>query len=131
MGSVNKAFVLGNLTADAELRSTGGGTPVSTFTVATNDVWTDGSGQRQERAEFHRIVFWGPSAEAIAPYMKKGREVHVEGQIQTRKWTDNEGNDRFTTEIKAYRVQLCGPRVEEQAPQAKRNEWSPDEEAPF
>ena len=130
MGSVNKAFILGNLTADAELRSTAGGTPVSTFTVATNDVWTDGSGQRQERAEFHRCVFWGPSAETIAPYMLKGREVHVEGQIQTRKWADSEGNDRFTTEIKAYRVQLCGPRVDA-APKPAGNDFDPDEDAPF
>ena len=130
MGSVNKAFILGNLTADAEMRTSAGGTAVANFTVATNDVWTDNSGQRQERAEFHRCVFWGPSAEAVGPYMKKGREVHVEGQIQTRKWTDNSGQDRYTTEIKAYRVQLCGPRVDEAAP-AKAANFAPDDDAPF
>ena len=135
MGSVNKALILGNLTADAEQRHTADGTAVSNFTVATNDTWTDKAGNKQERAEFHRVVLWGPTSEAINQYLVKGKQVFVEGSIQTREWEDRSGNKRWTTEIKAYRVQLLGG-AQQQAPagapqQQQQREQPFEDDAPF
>ena len=108
MASVNKVMILGNLGQDPELRNTTGGKSVTTLRVATTDTWNDQSGQRQERTEWHTIVVWGRAAENCKQYLSKGRAVFVEGRLQTRKWQDKEGHDRYSTEIVADRVQFVG-----------------------
>ena len=111
MGTVNKVIIVGNLGRDAEIRRTTGGAAVSTISVATTESWTDkSSGERQERTEWHRIVIWGKTAEALEPYLLKGRQVYVEGKLQTRKWQDRDGNDKYTTEIRSDRIVLLGGR---------------------
>ncbi len=108
MASVNKVILLGNLGRDPEVRFTQGGTPVAIFTMATTDRWSDPSGEKKEKTEWHRIVVWGKQAEIAGEYLKKGRPVFVEGSLQTREWTDREGNKRYTTEVRAQRLQLLG-----------------------
>ena len=111
MGSVNKVFLVGNLGRDAEQRHTAGGTTVSNFSLATTDTWTDkSSGQRQERTEWHRVVVWDRQAESLQPYLTKGKQICVEGRLQTREWNDRDGNKRYTTEIRADRITLLGGR---------------------
>lgn len=107
-GSVNRVILVGNLGADAELRYTGGGMAVANFRLATTEVWKDKDGQKQEQTEWHRVSLWGKMAEAVAQYLTKGKQVYVEGRIQTRKWQDKEGQDRYSTEIKADKVTLLG-----------------------
>ena len=108
MGTVNRVILVGNLGRDAELRYTGGGAAVASFSVATTETWKDKDGQKQEQTEWHRISLWGKPAEAVAQYLTKGKQVYVEGRLQTRKWQDKEGHDRYTTEVKADRVVLLG-----------------------
>ena len=108
MGSVNKVILVGNLGRDAELRYTPGGAPVSTLNLATTEVWNDKSGQRQEKTEWHRVVLWGKSAESLSEYLVKGKQIYVEGRLQTRQWDDKEGNKRYTTEIRGDRIVLLG-----------------------
>ena len=108
MGSVNKVILVGNLGRDAELRYTPGGAAVSTLNLATTEVWNDKQGQKQEKTEWHRIVLWGKQAESLQEYLVKGKQIYVEGRLQTRQWDDKEGNKRYTTEIKADRVTLLG-----------------------
>jgi single-strand DNA-binding protein len=113
MAGVNKAILIGNLGRDPELRYTQNGQAVVNFTLATSENWTDKSGERMERTEWHRIVVWGKVGELCAQYLSKGRTVYVEGRIQTREWEDKDGNKRYTTEINAQTVQfLGGPRGE-------------------
>jgi single-strand DNA-binding protein len=90
------------------VRYTQGGAPVANFTLATNESWTDKSGSRQERTEWHRVVVWGKTAEIVREHLTKGKQVYVEGSLQTRQWDDKEGNKRSTTEVKALRVVLLG-----------------------
>ncbi len=104
MASLNKAIVIGNLGKDPEIRYTAGGQAVANMTIATNERWTDKEGAKQERTEWHRIVVWGRQAENCNQYLKKGRQVYVEGRIQTREWEDKEGQKRYTTEIVASNV---------------------------
>ncbi len=108
MASLNKVILIGNLGRDPEVRYTQNSTAVANFTLATNEVWTDKAGERQERTEWHRIVVWGKQAEIVREYLAKGRQVYVEGSLQTRQWDDREGNKRTTTEIKAARVLMLG-----------------------
>ena len=109
MGSVNKVILVGNLGRDAELRYTPGGAPVATLNLATTEVWNDKtSGQKQEKTEWHRIVLWGKSAESLSEYLTKGKQIYVEGRLQTRKWQDKDGNDKYTTEIRGDRIVLLG-----------------------
>lgn len=108
MASLNKVMLIGNLGRDPEVRYTTGGSPVANFTMATTDRWTDQSGERKERTEWHRIVVWGRQAEIAGEYLRKGRSVFVEGNLQTREWTDREGNKRYTTEVRAQRFQMLG-----------------------
>jgi single-strand DNA-binding protein len=108
MASVNKVILIGNLGRDPEVRYTQNGTAVANFTLATNEVWNDKAGERQERTEWHRIVVWGKQAEIAREHLAKGKQVYVEGSIQTRQWDDREGNKRTTTEIKAQRVVMLG-----------------------
>ena len=108
MGSVNKVILVGNLGRDAELRYTTGGAAVSTLNLATTEVWNDKQGQRQEKTEWHRVVLWGKQAESLQEYLVKGKQIYVEGRLQTRQWDDKDGNKRYTTEIKADRITLLG-----------------------
>ena len=108
MGSVNKVILVGNLGRDAELRYTPGGAAVATINMATTEVWNDKGGQRQEKTEWHRIVLWGKSAESLAEYLTKGKQIYVEGRLQTRQWDDKDGNKRYTTEIRGDRIVLLG-----------------------
>jgi single-strand DNA-binding protein len=108
MGSVNKVILVGNLGRDAEMRYTPGGAPVSSFSLATTEVWNDKGGQRQEKTEWHRISLWGKTAESLQEYLLKGKQIYVEGRIQYRDWTDKDGQKRTTTEIRADRVVLLG-----------------------
>lgn len=96
---LNKAMIIGNVTRDPETRTTPSGATVANFSVATNLVWKDQSGQRQEKAEFHNVVAWRRLAETINQYVKKGSRVYVEGRIQTRSWDDQQGVKRYRTEI--------------------------------
>ena len=107
--NLNRAFILGNLTRDPELRQTPGGQAVCSFGVATNRFFNDSAGQKQKQAEFHNIVAWGRQAEVVNQYLKKGSLVLVEGRLQTRNWQDQQGVKHWRTEIIAERVQL-GPR---------------------
>ncbi|HXH28306.1 MAG TPA: single-stranded DNA-binding protein [Candidatus Polarisedimenticolia bacterium] len=108
MASVNKVILIGNLGRDPEVRYTQNGSAVANFTLATNEVWNDKSGERQERTEWHRIVVWGKQAEIVREHLTKGKQVYIEGSLQTRQWDDREGNKRTTTEIKANRVVMLG-----------------------
>ena len=98
-GGVNKVILIGNLGADPELRYTPGGQAVCEMRLATNESWTDKSGQQQERTEWHRVVVWGKPAEICTQYLTKGQKLYVEGRLQTRTWDDKEGNKRYSTEI--------------------------------
>ncbi len=101
MYSLNRAQVIGNVTRDPEVRQTSGNQAVASFSVATNRVWTDQSGQKQEKAEFHNIVAWGKLAEIVSQFVKKGRKLFVEGRMQTRSWDGEDGKPRYRTEIVA------------------------------
>ena len=108
MGSVNKVILVGNLGRDAELRYTPSGAAIATLNMATTEVWNDKAGQRQEKTEWHRVVLWGKPAESLTEYLTKGKQIYVEGRLQTRQWDDKEGNKRYTTEIRGDRVVLLG-----------------------
>lgn len=108
MGSVNKVLLVGNLGRDAELRYTPGGAAVATLNLATTDTWNDKGGQRHEKTEWHRLILWGKPAEALQEYLTKGKQIFVEGRLQTRQWDDKDGNKRYTTEVRVDRVVLLG-----------------------
>jgi single-strand DNA-binding protein len=108
MGSLNRVTLIGNLGADADLRYTPGGHAIARFSIATTDTWKDKNGQKQERTEWHRINLWGNVAEALREYLTKGKQVCVEGSLQTQKWTDKNGVERYTTSVRADRVVLLG-----------------------
>jgi single-strand DNA-binding protein len=108
---VNKAIIVGNLGQDPEVRYTASGTAVTNVSVATTDSWKDRqSGEQKERTEWHRVVFFSRLAEIAAEYLKKGSQVYIEGQIQTEKWQDKDGNDRWTTKIVARDMKMLGSR---------------------
>ena len=99
-GSLNKAILIGNLGRDPEIRSTQDGTKIANLSLATSESWKDkNTGERREKSEWHRVVIFGPLAEIAEKYLKKGSKVYIEGQLQTRKWTDQSGQDKYTTEI--------------------------------
>jgi single-strand DNA-binding protein len=100
-GSVNKVILVGNLGADPEIRQTQDGRPIANLSIATSESWRDkGTGERKERTEWHRVVIFSEGLAKIAEqYLKKGAKVYVEGQLQTRKWTDQSGQDKYTTEV--------------------------------
>ncbi len=108
--NLNKVFLIGRLTQDPETRSTQSGQTVTTLNMATNRVWTDKTGQKQEAVEYHRVIAWARLGEIASQYLKKGGLVMIEGRIQTRSWTDQSNNKRYTTEIVAESLQL-GPRT--------------------
>lgn len=115
---INKAIIVGNLGKDPEVRYSANGAAITNITVATSDVWKDkNTGENQERTEWHRIVFFGRLAEVAGEYLKKGSQVYIEGRIQTRKWQDQGGQDRYTTEIVANEMQMLGGRGGQGEPQ--------------
>ncbi len=109
---INKVILIGNLGADPEQRSTQAGTAMSTFNIATSERWKGQDGQMQEQTEWHRIVAWRQLAEICNEYLRKGSRVYIEGKLQTRKWQDQNGNDRYTTEIIAREMKMLTPRGE-------------------
>ena len=113
---LNKVMLIGNLGRDPEVRSIPSGQQVATFTLATNRRWTDKAGQRQEQTEWHQIVCWGKSAEIAAQYLTKGKQIFVEGRLQTRSYDDKDGKKVWTTEVVAEDVILLGGRGEGGAP---------------
>lgn len=109
MAGVNKVMIIGRLGQDPEVKYTPSGQAVANFSVATSENWTDKtSGSKQERTEWHRIVVWGRLAELCKDYLKKGRQVYIDGRLQTRSWDDRDGKKRYTTEIVANTVQFLG-----------------------
>lgn len=113
MPSVNKVILLGHLGGDPELRYLPDGSPVASFSVATNETRKDKNGEKQERTEWHRCQAWGRLAEIAGEYLKKGAPVYLEGKIRTRKWQDKNGQDRYTTEIVVERLQMLGGKRDE------------------
>ncbi len=111
MASVNKVILVGNLGRDPETRYLPDGGAVTNVSIATTDAWKDKNGEKQEKTEWHRVAFFGKLAEIAGEYLKKGSQVYVEGRLQTRKWQDKEGVDKYTTEIVADRMQMLGSRA--------------------
>ncbi len=107
---INKVILVGNLGSDPEIRYTGSGTAVCNFSLATSESYKDRDGNQVENTEWHRIVAWARLAEICGEYLKKGRQVYIEGQLQTRQWEDKDGNTKYTTEIKAREMQMLGGR---------------------
>jgi single-strand DNA-binding protein len=108
---VNKVILVGNLGRDPEVRSTPSGQPVATFTLATSRRWRDKNGQKQEQTEWHTVVCWGKQAEIAGQYLTKGKQLYVEGRLQTRSWDDrNTGEKRYKTEVVCDNFQMLGQR---------------------
>jgi single-strand DNA-binding protein len=125
MASVNKVILIGNLGKDPDVRYLPSGDAVTNISVATTDNWKDKNGEKQEHTEWHRVAFFGKLASIAGEYLKKGSPVYIEGRIRTRKWQDKDGQERFSTEIVADRMQLLGSRgggAEPMARQAKSAE---------
>lgn len=133
MRGVNKVILVGTLGADPDVKTTQNGVAVSNLSIATSESWQDQQGNKQERTEWHRVVLYRRLAEIAGQYLKKGGKVYIEGKLQTRKWQDKEGNDRYTTEILGDSLQMLGdkpqnaqnngagyqaPQYQAQAPQA-------------
>jgi single-strand DNA-binding protein len=126
MAGVNKVILIGNLGKDPELRYTPGNQAVASFSLATTERWRDRDGNPQDRTEWHNIVVWGRQAEIAKEYLSKGRQVYIEGRIQTRSWEDKDGNKRYTTEVIAQRLNFLGSRADQPAATAT----SPGTEGP-
>ena len=128
---INKVILVGNLGNDPEIRYTPGGAAVANVTIATNESWKDkNTGEKQERTEWHRVVFFSRLAEIVGEYLRKGSQVYVEGRLQTRKWQDKSGNDRYTTEIVANEMQMLGGRSGAGMPDSQPAYQSPAPSAP-
>ena len=113
MSSVNKVILIGNLGKDPESKQTKNGMSLSNFSVATSETWKDkATGESKEATEWHRIVAFGRTAEVVNEYLRKGSKVFVEGKLQTRKWQDQEGNERYTTEILANNIKMMGSKAD-------------------
>lgn len=111
---INKVILVGNLGRDPEVRSTQSGQPVASFTLATSRKWKDKNGQRQEQTEWHNIVCWGRQAEVAGQYLTKGKQIYVEGRLQTRSWDDRQtGEKRYRTEVVCENFQMLGPRQQD------------------
>ena len=140
MAGVNKAIIVGRLGRDPEVRYTPDGTAIANFSVATSEEWTDkGSGEKRERTEWHRIVAFRRLGEICGEYLSKGRQVYIEGRIQTRDWEDKDGNKRYTTEIVASQMQMLGSRDAGSGPRSSQGSEYPgppampgqDDDIPF
>jgi len=108
--SINKVILIGNLGGDPEVRYASSGVAVCNFTMATTRTYKDKQGERKDETEWHRVVAFGRTAEVCGEYLKKGRQVYIEGRLQTRKWQDKDGNDRWTTEVVTESMQMLGNR---------------------
>jgi single-strand DNA-binding protein len=108
MSGINKVILVGRLGKDPEVKAIGQGSTVAQFSIATSENWVDKSGQKQERTEWHRIVTWGKLAEICGRHLNKGRQVYVEGKLQTRQWEDQQGQKKYMTEVVASTVQFLG-----------------------
>lgn len=142
MGSLNKWIGIGNLGRDVELKYTPGGAAVASGSLACSETWNDKSGQRQEKTEWVKFVLWGKQAESLAEYLTKGKQIYVEGRLQTREWEDKDGNKRYTTEVRVDKVVLLGGRSESGAGARRESsrddtggggtpEPAPDDDVPF
>ena len=112
MASLNKVMLIGNLGKDPEVRYTPAGTAVASFSLATSEKFKNKSGEWEERTEWHNVVLWGRQAEVAGEYLAKGKTVYIEGRLQTRKWQDKDGRDRWTTEVVGEKMQMLGARGE-------------------
>jgi len=112
MASLNKVMLIGNLGKDPEVRYTPSGQAVTSFNLATSDKFKNKSGEWEERTEWHRVTLWARLAEIAGEYLSKGKTVYIEGRLQTRKWQDNSGNERYTTEIVGEKMQMLSPKGE-------------------
>lgn len=115
MSGVNKVILVGRLGADPEIKTVGSGQSVARLSLATSENWTGKDGQKQERTEWHRIVVWGRQAENCGKHLSKGRQVYIEGRLQTRSWEDPQGQKKYSTEIVASTVQFLGAGGEKSA----------------
>lgn len=123
MASVNKVILVGNLGRDPEVRHAPSGDAICNITIATTDKWKDKStGEKKEQTEWHRVSFFGKLAEIAGQYLKKGSAVYIEGSLRTRKWQDKDGQDRYTTEIKADQMQMLGSKGEQSAAPQQRQQ---------
>ena len=122
---VNKVIIVGNLGADPDSKSMPSGNMVANFSVATSESWNDrDTGERQEKTEWHRVVFFGRLAEIADQYLRKGSQVYVEGKLQTRKWEDRDGNERWTTEIVGNQLEMLGERMSSGSSQSNNMDQS-------
>lgn len=112
MGSLNKVMLIGNLGKDPEVRYTASGQAVASFSLATSEKFKGKTGEWEERTEWHNITLWGKLAEIAGEYLSKGKTVYIEGRLQTRKWQDKNGNDRYTTDIVGDKMQMLSPKSE-------------------
>ncbi len=130
---MNKAMIIGNLGNDPELRYTQNQTPVATFSVASTERWKDSDGNKQEHTEWHRVVVWKGLAEVCNEHLSKGSKVFIEGKLRTRKWEDQDGNIRYSTEIIARDLEMLGGRQEETASQPNEKHVEPPmpDDVPF
>ena len=130
---MNKAMIIGNLGSDPELRYTQNQTPVATFSVASTERWKDSDGNKQEHTEWHRVVAWKGLAEVCNEHLSKGSKVFIEGKLRTRKWEDQDGNIRYSTEIIARDLEMLGGRQEETASQPNEEHVDPPmpDDVPF
>ena len=131
MASLNKILLIGNLGADPELSYTPSGTAKATMRLATHEFWTDKAGEKQERTEWHRIIAWGRLAEICGEYLTKGREIFIEGRLNTRSWEDGDGIKRWMTEIVATNMQMLGNEKAAPKEVADPIEHAPAEDTPF
>jgi single-strand DNA-binding protein len=127
---VNKAMIIGRLGKDPETRYTANGKAVASFSVATSERWTK-DGEKQERTEWHNVVAFDKLAEIISQYVTKGSQIFIEGKIQTRKWQDKEGKDRYTTEIVASQMEMLGGKSATEKPAAPADDAPFDDDVPF
>lgn len=122
--SINKVMLIGRLGQDPELKYTPSGSAVCNFSLATSESWTDKSGQKQEKTEWHRVVVWGKLAELCNQYLAKGRQAFIEGSLQTRQWDDKQGQKRYTTEINAKNVQFLGGQAGASQGRGQQDDYS-------
>lgn len=130
MAGVNKAILIGNLGKDPELRYTPNGQAVASFSLATGEKWRDKDGVMQDRTEWHNIVVWGRQAEIAKEYLSKGRQVYIEGRIQSRSWEDKDGNKRYITEIVAQKLSFLGQRDQAAVQASAANDVPPEAPPP-
>lgn len=132
---VNKAIIVGNLGADPEIKEAKNGSTIATISVATSESWTDKQGQKQEKTEWHRVVFFNKTAEIVGKYLNKGSQIYIEGRIQYRQWEAEDGSTRYSTEIMGDKMQMIGAKTPSQLNQevvkAAASDPNIDDKIPF